>query len=314
VKPFFTNDQQGETKNGKREIPRPASVYPSGKEETLAELYLVEFKGSRREVFANPNCLGIRSSDYVVVQAERGEDLGKASKKVEGKPKEPGRKPHDILRKATDEDLKKLIANREKETECFKECQRMIAERKLEMKLVDVELQFDNHKLTFFFTAEKRVDFRELVKELAAAYKTRIELRQIGVRDEAKRIGGFGVCGLPLCCSSFLRDFEPISTQLAREQNLSLNPAKISGNCGRLLCCLLYERELYQKSLPQYPKIGSKFKTEKGEGIVDKIRILKEQIVVKHETGEEEKISLAEIKKSEKKQAGILRRWLKKES
>jgi cell fate regulator YaaT (PSP1 superfamily) len=280
----------------------------------VAELYLVEFKGSRREVFANPNCLGIRPSDYIVAQAERGEDLGKVSKKVQKGTEESGRKPQNILRKATDEDLKKLIANREKEMECFKECLRMIAERGLEMKLVDVELQFDNHKLTFFFTAEKRVDFRELVKELAATYKTRIELRQIGVRDEAKRIGGFGVCGLPLCCTSFLRDFEPISTQLAREQNLSLNPAKISGTCGRLLCCLLYEKELYQKSLHHYPKVGSKFKTEKGEGIVDKINIFKEHIVVKHETGEEEKISLAEIKRREKKQSGILRRWLKPQS
>jgi cell fate regulator YaaT (PSP1 superfamily) len=280
----------------------------------LAELYLVEFKGSRREVFANPNCLGIRPSDYVVVQAEKGEDLGKVSKKDERVAEEAERKPRNILRKAMDEDLKRLIANREKEMECFKECQRMIAERDLEMKLVDVELQFDNNKLTFFFTAEKRVDFRELVKELAATYKTRIELRQIGVRDEAKRIGGFGVCGLPLCCASFLRDFEPISTQLAREQNLSLNPAKISGNCGRLLCCLLYEKELYHKSLSLYPKIGSKFKTEKGEGVVDKINIFKEYIVVKHETGEEEKISLTEIKRREKKQSGILRRLLKTES
>ncbi len=280
----------------------------------MVELYLVEFKGSRREVFANPNCLGIRSSDHVVVQAERGEDLGKVSKKIQKEVENLGRKPHNILRKATDGDLKKMITNREKEMECFKECLRMIAERSLEMKLVDVELQFDNHKLTFFFTAEKRVDFRELVKELAGTYKTRIELRQIGVRDEAKRIGGFGVCGLPLCCTSFLRDFEPISTQLAREQNISLNPAKISGNCGRLLCCLLYEKELYQESLPHYPKIGSKFKTEKGEGMVDKINIFKEYIVVKHETGEEEKISLAEIKRREKKRSGILKRWLKPES
>jgi cell fate regulator YaaT (PSP1 superfamily) len=280
----------------------------------VAELYLVEFKGSRKEVFANPNCLGLRSSDYVVVQAERGEDLGKVSKKVQREAEEPERKPQSILRKATDEDLKKLIANREKEMECYKECQRMIVERGLEMKLVDVELQFDNNKLTFFFTAEKRVDFRELVKDLAATYKTRIELRQIGVRDEAKRFGGFGVCGLPLCCASFLRDFEPISTQLAREQNLSLNPAKISGNCGRLLCCLLHEKELYQESLSHYPKVGSKFKTEKGEGVVDKINIFKEYIVVKHEAGEEEKISLAEIKKKQKKESGIIRRWLKTES
>lgn len=277
----------------------------------MVELYLVEFKGSRREVFANPNCLSLRPSDYVVVQAERGEDLGKVSKKVQKEAEGLEGKPQNIWRRATDEDFKKMIANREKEMECFKECQRMISERGLEMKLVDVELQFDNNKLTFFFTAEKRVDFRELVKELATTYKTRIELRQIGVRDEAKRIGGFGVCGLPLCCTSFLDEFEPISTQLAREQNLSLNPAKISGNCGRLLCCLLYEKELYGKSLAQYPKVGSKFKTEKGEGIVDRINIFKEYMVVKHETGEEEKISLSEIKMREKKQSRIFRRWLK---
>jgi cell fate regulator YaaT (PSP1 superfamily) len=274
----------------------------------------VEFKGSRREVFANPNCLGLRPNDYVVVQAERGEDLGKVRKKVQKEAEEPERNPQNISRRATEEDLKKLIANREKEMDCFKECQRMITERGLEMKLVDVELQFDNNKLTFFFTAEKRIDFRELVKELATTYKTRIELRQIGVRDEAKRIGGFGVCGLPLCCTAFLGDFEPISTQLAREQNLSLNPAKISGNCGRLLCCLLYEKGFYEKSLAQYPKVGSKYKTEKGEGIVDRINIFKEHMVVKHETGEEEKISLADIKKREKKQSGILRRLLKTES
>jgi len=280
----------------------------------VTESYLVEFKGSRREVFANPNCLGLRPNDYVVVQAERGEDLGKVSKKAQKEAEEPERKPQNILRRATEEDLKKLIANREKEMDCFKECQRMITERGLEMKLVDVELQFDNNKLTFFFTAEKRIDFRELVKELATTYKTRIELRQIGVRDEAKRIGGFGVCGLPLCCTTFLGDFEPISTQLAREQNLSLNPAKISGNCGRLLCCLLYEKGFYEKSLAQYPKVGSKYKTEKGEGIVDRINIFKEHMVVKHETGEEEKISLADIKKREKKQSGILRRLLKTES
>ena len=280
----------------------------------MTESYLVEFKGSRREVFANPNCLGLRPNDYVVVQAERGEDLGKVSKKAQKEAEEPERKPQNILRRATEEDLKKLIANREKEMDCFKECQRMITERGLEMKLVDVELQFDNNKLTFFFTAEKRIDFRELVKELATTYKTRIELRQIGVRDEAKRIGGFGVCGLPLCCTTFLGDFEPISTQLAREQNLSLNPAKISGNCGRLLCCLLYEKGFYEKSLAQYPKVGSKYKTEKGEGIVDRINIFKEHMVVKHETGEEEKISLADIKKREKKQSGILRRLLKTES
>ncbi len=269
----------------------------------MAEIYLVEFKGSRKEYFSNPDCLSIRPNDYVMVQAERGEDMGKVTKKIPGEMVKLEKKPQKILRLATQEDLEKFAANQKKEKECLKECERMISERNLQMKLVDSELQFDNNKITFFFTAEKRVDFRELVKELASTYKTRIELRQIGVRDEARRIGGFGVCGLPLCCASFIREFEPISTQIAREQNLSLNPAKISGNCGRLLCCLRYEKELYEKSLPLYPKVGERVQTEKGEGVVEKINIFKEYIVVKHEAGEEEKITLSQLRKKERKKA-----------
>jgi cell fate regulator YaaT (PSP1 superfamily) len=263
----------------------------------VADIYLVEFKGSRKEYFANPDCLSIKPNEFVVVQVERGEDMGKVAKKIPPEMIRLEKKPQKILRLATPEDLNKLAVNREKEKESLRECERMASERNLQMKLVDAELQFDNNKITFFFTAEKRVDFRELVKELASTYKTRIELRQIGVRDEAKRISGFGVCGLPLCCSSFIREFEPISTQLAREQNLSLNPAKISGNCGRLLCCLRYEKDLYEKSLPLYPKAGERFQTGRGEGVVEKINIFKEYIVVKHETGEEEKITLTQLRK-----------------
>jgi len=269
----------------------------------VAEIYLVEFKGSRKEYFSNPDCLSIRPNEFVIVQAERGEDMGKVTKRIPAEMTKVGRKLQKILRLATQEDLNKLVTNREKEKECLRQCEKMTSERNLHMKLVDAELQFDNNKITFFFTAEKRVDFRELVKELASTYKTRIELRQIGVRDEARRIGGFGVCGLPLCCASFIREFEPISTHLAREQNLSLNPAKISGNCGRLLCCLRYEKELYEKSLPLYPKLGEKFKTEKGDGVVEKINIFKEYIVVKYETGEEEKITLTQLRKKERDKA-----------
>jgi cell fate regulator YaaT (PSP1 superfamily) len=267
----------------------------------VADIYLVEFKGSRKEYFANPDCLSIRPGDCVIVQAERGEDMGRVTKKIPPEMVELEKKPPNILRLATPEDLNKLASNREKEKECVKQCEKMISERNLQMKLVDAELQFDNNKITFFFTAEKRVDFRELVKELASTYKTRIELRQIGVRDEARRIGGFGVCGLPLCCTSFLREFDPISTQFAREQNLSLNPAKISGNCGRLLCCLRYEKQLYEKNLPFYPKPGERFQTEKGEGIVEKVNIFREYIVVKYESGEEEKITLAQLRKNERR-------------
>jgi cell fate regulator YaaT (PSP1 superfamily) len=270
------------------------------KEKDMVEIYLVEFKGSRKEYFTNPECLSIKSNDYVIVQAERGEDMGRVTKKTTDEMVKPEKKLLRILRLATKEDTEKLKANREKEKECLKECDRMITERELQMKLVDSELQFDNNKITFYFTAEKRVDFRELVKELASTYRTRIELRQIGVRDEAKRIGGFGVCGLPLCCATFIREFEPISTQLAREQNLSLNPAKISGNCGRLLCCLRYEKEIYEKSLPLYPKLGDRFKTEKGEGVVEKVNIFQEYVVVKYEGGEEEKISLTQLRRRER--------------
>lgn len=265
------------------------------------DIYLVEFKGSRKEYFTNPDCLSIKIGNMVILQAERGEDMGRVTKKVPMEMVELEKKPLNILRLATPDDLNKLAANREREKDCVKQCEKMITERNLEMKLVDAEFQFDNNKITFFFTAEKRVDFRELVKELATTYKTRIELRQIGVRDEARRIGGFGVCGLPLCCTAFLREFEPISTQLAREQNLSLNPAKISGNCGRLLCCLRYEKDVYEKSLPIYPKVGEKFQTENGEGVVEKINIFKEYIVVKQESGEEEKITLAQLRKQERK-------------
>ena len=266
----------------------------------MAEIYLVEFKGSRKEFFSNPDCLSIRPNEFVIVGVERGEDMGKVIKRIPVEMVKLEKKPQKILRLATQEDLEKFAANREKEKDCLKTCERMISERNLQMKLVDSELQFDNNKITFFFTAEKRVDFRELVKELASTYKTRIELRQVGVRDEARRIGGFGVCGLPLCCASFIREFEPISTQIAREQNLSLNPAKISGNCGRLLCCLRYEKELYEKSLPLYPKVGERLQTERGEGVVEKINIFKEYIVVKYETGEEEKITLNQLRKKER--------------
>jgi cell fate regulator YaaT (PSP1 superfamily) len=262
-----------------------------GGEQSLSDIYLVEFKGSRKEYFTNPDCLSIKPNEHVIIQAERGEDIGRVTKKVPAEMVTLEKRPRKILRLATREDSEKLAANREKEKECLKECARMASDRNLQMKLLDAELQFDNNKITFFFTAEKRVDFRELVKELASTYRTRIELRQIGVS------------GLPLCCASFIREFEPISTQLAREQNLSLNPAKISGNCGRLLCCLRYEKEVYEKTLPLYPKPGEKIQTGKGEAVVEKVNIFKEYIVVRHESGDEEKITLAQLRKRKREQA-----------
>lgn len=268
----------------------------------MPDIYLVEFKGYRKLFYLNPNQLQIREGDYVVVQGERGEDMGRATKKLEREDVSPFmEKPLSIRRKATPEDLEKLETNREKEVEALRSCRRLVLERNMEMKVVDVEFQFDCNKITFFFTADKRVDFRELVKELAAIYKTRIELRQIGVRDEAKRMGGYGCCGLRLCCSTYLRDFEPISIQLARDQNLALTPSKISGNCGRLLCCLLYEKQLYHESLSQFPKLGSKLTTTKGEGTVEKVNFFNEYIILKHEDGEEEKLTLRELKRMQRK-------------
>jgi len=259
----------------------------------LENLWEIEFKAGRRAFYINVNKVEFEPGDYVIVAAERGEDMGKVIREflpaVNLK-----YHPTAVLRKANDDDLGKLNFNREKEEESFGECLTLINKHGLDMKLVDVEYQFDCNKLTFYFTADQRVDFRELVKDLAAIYKTRIELRQIGVRDEARRIGGFGICGLKQCCSCWLREFEPITTQLAREQNLALNPQKISGNCGRLLCCLLYEQNHYQQALSEFPELGSHYQTEKGRATVEKVNVFTQEMIVKHPDNYEEKVKLRE--------------------
>jgi cell fate regulator YaaT (PSP1 superfamily) len=269
-------------------------------------LFIIEFKGSRKEIYRNPYGLKLNSGDWVMVQVERGEDLGRFITTVDATSVNPENiKPLPILRAATPDELGLREQNVQKEKDARGECIKLIAKRELNMKLVDVEWQLDGNKVTFYFTAEKRVDFRELVKDLAAVYRTRIELRQIGARDEARRVSGFGVCGLEQCCTSFLRDFEPITTQLAREQNLSLNPAKISGNCGRLLCCLRYESEFYRETVKVYPKVGSVYATEKGEGKVERISVLHDHMVIRLESGEEEKVSLLELRRAMRKRSWI---------
>jgi len=268
---------------------------------------MIEFKGSRKEYYRNPYNLKLKSGDWVIVQVERGEDLGRYAAEVN-----PRRvtgdnvKPLPILRIAVEAEIAIRNQNASKEKEAKAECLKLIAKRDLKMKLVDVEWQFDGNKVTFYFTAERRVDFRELVKDLASVYRTRIELRQIGARDEARRVGGLGVCGLEQCCNAFLTEFEPITTQLAREQSLSLNPAKISGNCGRLLCCLRYESEYYRRVARELPKIGSTFATEEMEGRVERILILRDQIVIKNEGGDEKKVHSTEIRRAHRK-----RPWMK---
>ena len=185
-----------------------------------------------------------------------------------------------IVRAATDADLKRVEDNAAREKKAFKICEEKIRKHELDMKLIDVEYTFDNKKILFYFTADGRVDFRDLVKDLAAVFKTRIELRQVGVRDEAKMVGGLGICGRPLCCSSHLCDFQPVSIKMAKEQGLSLNPTKISGTCGRLMCCLKYEQESYEHLIRITPKVGAVVDTKEGRGTVVDTNLISGQIKV----------------------------------
>ena len=242
----------------------------------------VRFKKSGKIYFFSPGNLHINLKNKVIVETALGEELGEvvAKKKLltDNELNSPLKK---VIRIANHKDIKHDEENKKKEKEAFKICEDKIKKLKLNMHLTDVQYTFDNSKLLFCFTADGRIDFRELVKELAAIFKTRIELRQIGVRDEVKRIGGNGVCGRELCCCSFLNNFETVSIKMAKEQNMSLNPSKISGNCGRLMCCLKYEQEVYEDKLSHLPKIGAVVQTEDGEGIVDSIETLKEIVKVK---------------------------------
>lgn len=247
----------------------------------------VRFKKLGKIYFFNPKGLYIKKGDFVIVETVQGEEYGEvliANRHVED---EKILKPlKTVVRIATPKDKKHYEECKRKEKEAFKICQEKIKKHKLEMTLTDVEYKFDNSKIIFYFTADGRVDFRELVKDLAAVYRTRIELRQIGVRDEVKRIGGNGVCGRELCCCSFLRNFETVSIKMAKEQNLSLNPTKVSGNCGRLMCCLKYEEEAYLDKLKHLPNVGAIVKTADGVGEVEGIETLKEQVRVKIKDGD----------------------------
>lgn len=242
----------------------------------------VKFKKPGKVYFFDPGALHVNIKTKVVVETALGEEIGEVVAKKKLLPEmQVSTQLKKIIRIANYKDLKHHEENKKKEKEAFKICEEKIKKLKLNMHLTDVEYSFDNSKLLFYFTADERVDFRELVKELAAIFKTRIELRQIGVRDEVRRIGGNGICGRELCCCSFLNNFEAVSIKMAKEQNMSLNPSKISGNCGRLMCCLKYEQEVYEDKLNHLPKIGAIVKTEDGEGIVDSIETLKEIVKVK---------------------------------
>lgn len=241
----------------------------------------VKFKGGRKLFYRNPQEFPLKTGDRVIVQADRGYDLGKVAV-----PKVDDSVAHkeffEVIRKPNRTDLAKLGENKKLEKIIFREVKKIMRDFNPMMKLADVEYQFDRSKISFFFTSDRRIDFRDLVKQLASRYKARIELRQIGVRDEAKRIGGCGVCGLELCCTTFLKGFEPISSQYAKEQSLTLNASKLSGSCGRLKCCLVYERDFYVEELKKYPEIDSIHQIEGVPVLIDKIDVFKNVIYVKN--------------------------------
>ena len=247
----------------------------------------VRFKRLGKIYFFDPQYLITKKGDYVIVDTTDGEDIAEVAipnRKIdEEKIVEPLKR---VIRIANNRDMKHYEECKNKEKEAFDYCNKKIEELDLKMNLTDVEYKFNNTKLLFFFTADGRIDFRELVKDLAANYKTRIELRQIGVRDEIKRIGGCGVCGRELCCCSFLNNFETVSIKMAKEQNLSLNLSKISGNCGRLMCCLKYESDVYEEKLSRLPHIGAIVKTEDGTGEIDNVETLAERVRVKITSGD----------------------------
>lgn len=257
----------------------------------------IEFKGRRKDYAANPLLFPFQVGDAAIIDVDRGHDLGKISH-IGPRPgvEAPASIELRALRKATTADLRILAQNREREVDARQACRRKARDHNLDMKIVDVELQWDGRKMTVYFTAEGRVDFRELVKDLATSFRTRIDLRQIGARDETKHLSGYGICGRPLCCSTFLSEFKPITTQMPRDQFLPLNPSKLSGVCGRLKCCLRYELDVYREFQRNCPKIGQPIKDElKGPGNIDKLDLIREQISVRWGTGEVDKYTPQEF-------------------
>ena len=257
----------------------------------MAKVIGVRFKEVGKIYYFDPDNYDFHQGDRVIVETSRGVECGTvalANKEVdEDKIVHPLKK---VLRQATKKDLEHLEENKAREKEAMKICEEKIRNHNLDMKLVDVEYTFDNSKILFYFTSDGRVDFRQLVKDLATVFRTRIELRQIGVRDEAKMLGGLGMCGRPFCCNGFLGEFQPVSIKMAKEQGLSLSPVKISGTCGRLMCCLKYEQEAYSDLLKHTPKVGTNVRTPEGKGTVVETALLTGKVKVKLDSAPEEAI------------------------
>ncbi len=248
----------------------------------MATVIGVRFKKAGKVYYFDPDGIWPRPGDNVIVETARGVEIGEVvtgSRSVnDAQIVTPLKK---VVRIANEEDVRRAEANEQREREAFAICQERIAKHKLDMKLVSVEFTFDNNKIIFYFTANGRVDFRDLVKDLASVFKIRIELRQIGVRDEAKMLGGLGACGRQICCGAFLGEFQPVSIKMAKEQNLSLNPTKISGQCGRLMCCLKYEQDNYEQVLKRLPRVGKDIVTPDGVGVITEINCIKERVKVR---------------------------------
>lgn len=248
----------------------------------MAEVIGVRFKEVGKVYYFDPLDNKLNTGDMVIVETARGLECGEVATPNKTVTEEELAHPlKPLIRIATQEDLKHLAENKLKEKEAYRICEQKIASHNLQMKLVNVEYTFDNSKILFYFTADGRVDFRALVKDLASVFRTRIELRQIGVRDEAKMLGGLGICGKPFCCATFMGEFQPVSIKMAKEQGLSLSPVKISGTCGRLMCCLKYEQEAYTDLLKKTPKVGAIVNTPDGKGLVVENNLIARTLKVK---------------------------------
>jgi cell fate regulator YaaT (PSP1 superfamily) len=248
----------------------------------MAEIIGIRFKEAGKVYYFDPEETQVELGQLVIVETARGIECGTVAITNRQVADESIVKPlKKLVRIATPKDIAQLEENQKKQMQAFETCQKKIAERQMDMKLVDVEYTFDNSKILFYFTADGRVDFRELVKDLAGIFRTRIELRQIGVRDEAKMLGGLGICGREFCCSSFLGEFQPVSIKMAKEQGLSLNPAKISGTCGRLMCCLKYEQGVYEDLLRTTPRVDTPVQTPDGTGVICEVSLLSGSLKVR---------------------------------
>ena len=248
----------------------------------MTEIISVKFKENGRAYSFDPAGIKAEQGEYVIVETQNGTEIGTVSAANHEVAKDAIVKPlKKVIRKATEKDMARREDNKRKEKEAFGICEELILAHKLDMKLVEVEYSFDANKIVFFFTSDGRVDFRELVKDLASRFHTRIELSQIGVRDEAKMLGGLGICGRPYCCKQFLNDFQPVSIKMAKEQGLSLNPTKISGSCGRLMCCLKYEQDAYEYLNSLTPSVGSTVKTPEGNAVVTDVNLITGYLTVR---------------------------------